>query len=83
MFEDENVSITSSVVNLKDISSIFTDYSHGFTVPASQNNNKIFKHWYKSEIEGGFNASLKKNATIELNLQPFKKGKIQLNKVSP
>lgn len=81
MFEDENVSMTSSVVNLKDISKIFTDFTKSFTVPASPANNKIFQHWYKAEIEGGFNANLRKNATMELNLQPFKTGKIQLNKV--
>ena len=46
LFEDENITINSSVQNINDISKVFTDFSQSFTVPASQNNNKIFKHYY-------------------------------------
>lgn len=80
MFKDENVSLTSSVQNIKDISKVFTDFTQSFTVPGSKVNNLIFKHWYKPEIDG-FDARTRKTATMELNFQPFKTGRIQLNKV--
>ena len=44
LFDDEDIVITSSIQNSKDISKIFTDFSQSFTVPASKSNNKIFKH---------------------------------------
>lgn len=82
LFNDEKISITSSVQDVNDISKIFTDFSQSFTVPASNANNKIFRHWYENAIESGFDARTRKNAYIELDTIPFRKGKIQLEKVS-
>lgn len=82
LFNDEKISVTSSVQDVNDISKIFTDYSQSFTVPASNANNKIFKHWYENSIESGFDARTRKNAYIELDTIPFRKGKIQLEKVA-
>ena len=78
LFKDENISMTSSIANLKDISKVFTDFTQVFSVPASPVNNKIFKHWYNAEIDGGFDARISKDATIELLHQPFKTGKVRL-----
>ena len=82
LFNDEKISVTSSVQDVNDISKIFTDFSQSFTVPASNANNKIFRHWYENAIESGFDARTRKNAYIELDTIPFRKGKIQLEKVS-
>jgi hypothetical protein len=82
LFNDEKISITSSVQDVNDISKIFTDFSQSFTVPASIANNKIFKHWYENSIDAGFDARTRKNAYIELDTIPFRKGKIQLEKVA-
>jgi hypothetical protein len=82
LFNDEKISVTSSVQNVNDISKIFTDFSQSFTVPASAHNNAIFKHWYENSIDGGFDARTRKNAFIELDTITFRKGKIQLEKVS-
>lgn len=81
LFKDENVTMTSSVQNIKALDKVFTDYIQSFTVPASSINNRIFKHWAKPEIVGGFDARERKEATIELSYMPFKEGKIELNKV--
>ena len=81
MFEDESVTITQSIQNVKDISKIFTDFSKTFTLPASKINNKIFKHYYNFDIVGGFDARKKKDANIELNNLPFRDGKIKLEGV--
>ena len=82
LFEDENITINSSVQNINDISKVFTDFSQSFTVPASQNNNKIFKHYYNADIDGGFDARTKKDSKIEISKLPFKDGKIRLESVS-
>ena len=81
MFSDESVTITQSIQNVKDISKIFTDFSKTFSLPASNTNNKIFKHYYNFDITGGFDARKKKSAKIELNNLPFKDGKIKLEGV--
>ena len=81
MFEDETVSLIQSIQNVRDISKIFTDFSKTFTLPASKNNNKIFKHYYNFDIEGGFDGRTKKSANIELNNLPFRNGKIKLEGV--
>lgn len=82
LFSDEKISINSSVQDVNDISKIFTDFSQSFTVPASNANNKIFKHWYENSIDAGFDARTRKSAYIELDTIPFRKGKIQLEKAS-
>lgn len=78
LFQDENISITSSIQNVNDISKVFTDYSQSFTVPATPNNNKIFAHWYENSIDDGFNANKRYDAEIEINMVPFRKGRIEL-----
>ena len=81
MFKDESVSLTQTIQNVKDIGKIFTNFTKTFSLPASKDNNKIFKHYYDFNITGGFDARTKKSATIELNYFPFEKGKIKLEGV--
>lgn len=80
MFNDEGVSVTSSIQNVRDIGKVFSDYSQSFSVPASKQNNKIFKHYYNPDVNG-FDARLKADAVIEINYQPFKTGKVRLDEV--
>lgn len=77
-FNDENVEVVSQVQDIGDISKIKGDYSKTFTVPASKNNNKIFKHWYNASIEGGFDARTKVEGRIDIDGIPFKSGKFLL-----
>ena len=83
LYSDENISLTSSIQNAKDIGKIFTDFSQTFNVPASRNNNKIFKHYYNPDIASGYNydARVKQDAIIELNYATFRVGKIRLDGV--
>lgn len=81
LFDDESVSMNSSIQNIKDISKVFTDFSQSFNIPASPTNNKIFKHYYNSDIDNGFDARIKVDASIEINNIPFRTGKVQLNEV--
>ena len=90
MFEDETISVTSKIQDIRDISKVFTDFSQSFTLPASKVNNKIFAHFYNyfldgqlsgTEEVGVFDARNKKDAILEINYIPFRRGKIFLNGV--
>ena len=81
LFKDETVSLTQTIKNVKDIAKIFTEFTQTFSVPASSVNNKIFKHYYNSNIQDGFDARTKQKATIEINDLPFREGKISLQGV--
>ena len=78
LFEDEKISVTSSIQNINDISKVFTDYSQSFTIPASSNNNSIFKHWYENSLDNGFDQRLRYDGYIEIDTQTFRIGKWQL-----
>lgn len=81
MFKDESVSITDTIKNVKDVSKIFTEFTKTFSLPASKENNKLFKHFYNFDIVGGFDARVRVTAEIELNHIPYKKGFIKLEGV--
>jgi len=82
LFNDEKISVTSSIQNIADISKIYTDFSQSFTVAATKNNNAIFSHWYDNSLVDGYDARRRKNAYIELDTIPFRNGKIQLESAS-
>ena len=50
IFDDEEISINLSVQNVQDISKVFTDFTQGFTIPASPRNNEILQHYYNTNI---------------------------------
>jgi hypothetical protein len=78
LFDDEKISVTSSIQNINDISKTYTDFSQTFTVPASKQNNKIFRHWYDNSNDAPFSTLVKSDAYIEIDTIPFRNGKIQL-----
>jgi len=93
LFNDEQVNLNSTVQNISDISKIFTDFSQSFHIPATKHNNKVFQHWYNSDLEfydptsaGGtlssYDVNIRKDARLELNLTAFRTGKIQLEKAN-
>jgi len=81
MFDDETITLTQKIQDVRDIAKIFMDFSETFTIPASRENNKIFQHWYKYEIDNGFDARTRKDAIMEMDFNPFKRGKISLENV--
>jgi hypothetical protein len=79
LFNDETINVTSSIQNVQDLSKTYTDFSQGFTVPASSHNNAIFEHWYQSDVNATTDPNLRKDGFIEIDLVTFRKGKIQLD----
>lgn len=82
MFQDEKVSVTSTIQNYSDIGKLFTDYSQSFTIPASSTNNAIFSHWYDNAVDNGYDARIRYNAYIEIETIPFREGNVQLEKAN-
>jgi hypothetical protein len=82
MFNDEKVSVTSTIQNYSDIGKLFTDYSQSFTIPASPINNAIFSHWYDNAVDNGYDARIRYNAYIEIETIPFREGNVQLEKAN-
>lgn len=87
LFEDETITLTQSIQDIRDIEKVFTDFSKSFSLPASATNNKLFKHYYRRDLisdaipNGIFNANSKLDAILELNFKPFRRGYIVLNGV--
>lgn len=79
LFNDETINVTSSIQNVQDLSKTYTDFSQGFTVPASSHNNAIFEHWYQSDVNATTDPNLRKDGYIEIDLFTFRKGKLQLD----
>ncbi len=77
LFDDESITITQSLQDVKDIQKIFTDYSRTFSIPASKTNNKIFKHYYNYHISD-FDAQKRIEAKIYINHEHYKDGYIKL-----
>ena len=80
VFQDGSINIQSSIKDVKDPAKIFTDFSKNFTLPATDRNNKVFKHYYNFSIDG-FDASVSKESRIEINSRVFRDGYIMLEGV--
>jgi hypothetical protein len=81
LFDDERISLTSSVQDIADVSKAKTEFTQSFTIPASEHNNAIFKHWYENAIDGGFDQRIKYDGFIEIDTIPFRQGGFALNNV--
>lgn len=82
LYPDETIELTSSIQDAKDIGKVFTDFSYDFDVPASPNNNEIFRHFYNFNIStGNFDARVRHKSKIFLNHLLFKRGRLFLNHV--
>lgn len=77
-----NITINDSIKDAKDVGKVFTAYSNQFKLPASKNNNRIFKYFHNHNVLNGFDARRKHEAILKLNNFDFKKGYIKLNKVN-
>ena len=82
LFEDESITITDTLLNLKDIGKVFTPFSQQFNLPASKTNNKLFRHYENQNVLNSFDARFKHDAVIKLNGVDYKKGKIQFKSVT-
>ena len=78
LFQDENISITDTIQNIRDLSKVFTSFTQDFSIPASKTNNKVLKHYYNNDIVNGFDARFSVPAIIKLSGVDYKKGSVKL-----
>jgi len=78
LFQDEKIEINQKLNDIEKLSNIFTDFTNSFTIPASQNNNRVMKHFYNHNILNGYNLNLRIDGFIEVDTIPFKFGQWQL-----
>lgn len=78
LFNDETIELKSSVQDANDITKNTTDFTKNFSVPASEINNRIFKHYYDATLDNGFDARTKVNGRIEIDGVVFRYGKFSL-----
>lgn len=77
LYDNETISYTQSLQDVRDIAKIFSDFTRTFNVPASKTNNKIFKHFYNYFIDG-FDPKKRHKAKIYLNYKLYKEGFVKL-----
>ena len=82
LFNDEKISVSSTIQNISDISKIFTDFSQGFTIPCSPTNNAVFHHFYQNDVDATISYQFRFNAFIEIDTALFRRGKIQFEKAN-
>ena len=79
LFEDEQITLTQTIQDIRDIEKVFTDFSRTFNLPATSVNNKLFKHYYRRDLvsdaipDGIFDANSKLDAILEQNESIIKK----------
>lgn len=81
LFNDETISVTQVIQDVQDISKVFTDFSKSFSIPATSENNRLFRHYYNYDIDGGFDARVRIDGYIEIDSNRFNSGKIKLEGV--
>ena len=78
LFNDEEIQINSSIQNVQDLAKVYTDFTQSFTIPASPRNNRLFEHFYQSDVDANNNPNIRRNAFIEIATIPFRSGKISI-----
>lgn len=76
LFKEENVVLNAVTKDLSDPSKVFSDYSQQFTVPASKNNNKVFRHFYLVDLDHGLDVRKTVDAELTVNSRFFRRGRI-------
>ena len=79
---DFPLAMTFQISDFKDITSTSGDYSKTFKIPATKNNNQIFKNLYIANIDVDNEVTSKKQCRILVNNLYSQVGLIQVNSVS-
>jgi len=80
LFSDETIELSSSVQNVQDISKVFSDFTQGFTIPATPYNASIINYFEESSISQIFDYQITFDAYIEIDTIPFRRGKLSVDK---
>jgi len=86
LFDFEGIELVQQIQDVKELSTVFSDFTKSFLVPASNQNNILFKHFYnpnigretKSEDNLYYDINKRKDAQLHLNHIFFKEGRLEL-----
>lgn len=81
MYDNETIQVNRSIKDYNDVTKVYSEYSNSFTVPASPKNNKIFKHFYSSDLINGIDYTKRISSTILLNGSVYRLGGVEVNEV--
>ena len=77
-FKDEAVNYSRKAVDFQKVDLTFNDFSKSFFIPATDNNNALFKHYYQPSIIDGFNPFTENKAEMWVNEELYSTGNITL-----
>jgi hypothetical protein len=79
LFNDESIPLTRQLKDLMNLSTVWTDYTKDFQIPASETNNAIFENWFdENMVMGAWNPNLGKDGTIFIHGLPVFEGRVEL-----
>ena len=78
----DGVKMVKKALSYEKVGTNWSDYSQGFTVPASVINNKIFKHYYNPQVVDTFNPFDTNTCEIFINLQSIATGVVRIVSVN-
>jgi hypothetical protein len=78
VYNDEVINYTRKSSDFERLDLMYNDFSRGFTLPATINNNKLFKHYYDINIVESFNPFIENKCDIYLNGELFSSGSLRL-----
>jgi hypothetical protein len=79
LFNDESIPLTRQLKDLMNLSTVWTDYTKDFQIPASETNNAIFENWFdENMVITGWNPNLGKDGTIFIHGLPVFEGRVEL-----
>ena len=78
LFNDESVELNRQLKDLQDLSTVWTDYTQAFQIPASDTNNQIFSDWFDENVVlGAWNPNIGKDATLLIHSLPVYTGRVE------
>ena len=78
LFNDETIQLNRQLKDLQDLSTVWTDYTQSFQIPASDTNNQIFSDWFDENVVlGAWNPNLGKDATLLIHSLPVYEGRVE------
>ena len=78
LFNDETIELNRQLKDLQDLSTIWTDYTQAFQIPASETNNQIFSDWFDENVVlGAWNPNIGKDATLLIHSLPVYAGRVE------
>lgn len=82
LFGDEGFTLSFSISELTEIGKKGSGYSKEITMPANDNNNRVFTSLFDITIEGGFNPISRKRAVLYVDGVALMNGYFKLNSIN-